>query len=123
MGLQSFVTHMIPETPIARIPVRANGKIAFVRLEDVDWIEADGNYLRLHVAGEVHRVRETMDRMHQRLAGTSFARIHRSTIVNVERVIEVEPWYTGEYVVRLSTGEELTLTRTYRDAFFALCGR
>jgi two-component system LytT family response regulator len=123
MGLQTFIANMSPETPIARIPVRSNGKITFVRLEEVDWIEADGNYLRLHVAGEVHRVRETMDRMHRRLEGTTFARIHRSTIVNVERVKEVEPWYTGEYVVRLSTGEELTLTRTYRDAFFTHCGR
>lgn len=112
-----------PDPTLGRLPVRSNGKMQFVRLVDVDWIEADSNYLRLHVAGQVHRIRETMDHMQKRLLGTSFVRIHRSMMVNVERVKEVEPWYTGEYVVRLSTGEELTLTRTYRDSFFAVCGR
>lgn len=123
MAFQSMSVPANPGPVIERLQVRANGKLQFVRLEDVDWIEADSNYLRLHVAGTVHRIRETMDRMQKRLAGTSFARIHRSMMVNVDRVKEVEPWYTGEYVVRLSTGEELTLTRTYRDSFFAICRR
>jgi two-component system LytT family response regulator len=102
----------------ARIPIRSQGKMSFLRLEDVDWIEADGNYLRLHVGNSVHRIRETMDHMERQLAGAPFKRIHRSTIVNTTRVKEVEPWYTGEYIVRLTSGAELTLTRTYREAFF-----
>src|SRR5262249_33943914 len=96
-----------------RIPIRSKGgRIYFVRAKDIEWIEAEGNYLRLHVGKDEHLVRETMQSFEARLAGMPFARIHRSAIVNLEVIREVEPWYTGEYIVRLLNGKELTLSRT-----------
>ena len=107
-----------------RIPIRSKGgRISFVRAHDIQWIEADGNYLHLHLANEQHLVRETMASFQDRLAGLPFARIHRSTIVNLEFVREIDPWYTGEYIVRLQNGKELTLSRTYRDQVLELTKR
>jgi two-component system LytT family response regulator len=107
-----------------RVPIRARGgRIYFVRTMDIDWIEADGNYLRLHVADQQHEIRETMQSFEARLAGLPFLRIHRSVIINLERVREIRPWYTGEYAIHLSTGKELTLTRTYRERFFQATGK
>lgn len=107
-----------------RVPIRsAAGRIYFVRVKDIDWIEADGNYLRLHVGEQVHPLRETMHALEVRLKGLPFIRIHRSTIVNIDRVKEVEPWFTGEYIIYLDSGKELTLTRTYRDRFFDAAGK
>ncbi len=106
-----------------RIAVRTGGRIVLVRVEDVDWIEARGNYARLHVApaagagvpGPVHLVRETMAALEAALDPARFVRIHRSAIVNLERVRELHPLFHGEYVVVLRSGERLTLSRGYRD--------
>ncbi len=106
-----------------RIAVRTSGRIVLVRVEDVDWIEACGNYARLHVApaagaaapGPVHLVRETMAALEAGLDPARFVRIHRSAIVNLERVRELHPLFHGEYVVVLRSGERLTLSRGYRD--------
>jgi two-component system LytT family response regulator len=124
MVAQASLQRLFFERMNERVPIRAcGGRIYFVRTMDIDWIEADGNYLRLHVANNEHEIRETMQSFEARLAGLPFSRIHRSVIINLERVKEVRPWYTGEYSVHLSTGKELTLTRTYRDRFFQATGR
>jgi two-component system LytT family response regulator len=105
-----------------RIAVRSNGKITLLRLDTIDWIEASGNYLLLHVGKTTHAIRETMQSFAQKLSRFPFARIHRSTIVNLNRISDIQPWYTGEYVVRLDTGAELTMTRTYRRSLMELIG-
>lgn len=109
--------------PPTRIPVKAKGRVIFVRLEDVEWIEAEANYLRLHLAGESYLLRETMNSFEARVDGSQFMRIHRSTMVNIDRIRDVQPWFTGEYIVRMKSGKELTLTRTYRDNLRKLLGR
>jgi two-component system, LytTR family, response regulator len=101
--------------PNARLPVKAKGRIVFVGLDEVEWIEAAGNYLRLHVAGESYSLRETMNAFEAKLDPSRFMRIHRSAIVNIDHIKEVQPWFTGEYVVRMKSGKELTLTRSYLD--------
>ena len=87
----------------------------FLRTDEIDWIEAAGNYVRLHLGEESHLFRETMNRMESRLDGRRFVRIHRSRIVNTERVKELQPWFNGEYVVVLQNGTRLTLSRGYRE--------
>lgn len=97
-----------------RVPVRsADGRIFFVALDDVEWIEASGNYINLHTRGGTHTLRETITSFEDRFHSSQFIRIHRSAIVNSDHVQEVQPWFTGEYVVRLKSGKELTLSRGY----------
>ena len=98
-----------------RLVVKTAGRFSFVRIKDIDWIEAAGNYVRLHLGKEDHLLRESMAALETKLDAHSFVRIHRSTIVNLERIRELQPTFHGEYVVVLRDGTELTLSRTYRD--------
>lgn len=99
-----------------RLLVHSRGAIRFVNTGGVRWVEAAGNYVRLHtVAGDTHLVRETMSRLEQKLDPDRFVRIHRSAMVNLEHVEELRHWSSGEYRVELDDGTELKLTRTYRD--------
>lgn len=97
-----------------RIVVRDGDKAIFVKLSDVDWIEAESNYVRLHLGKSSHLVRETLSVLEQRLDPARFRRIHRSTIVNIEAVRELHSWFHGEYRVLLRGGHELKLSRSYR---------
>jgi two-component system LytT family response regulator len=108
--------------PLERLVVKSAGRVYFVRIEDIDWIEAAGNYVRLHVGSEDHLLRESMGGLESRLDGARFLRIHRSTIVNVERIKELQPSFHGDYVVILQDGTELTLSRGYRDKLQELLG-
>lgn len=98
-----------------RLVVKSGGRVFFLRTEEIDWIEAAGNYVRLHLGTESHLFRETMNRMEARLDGRRFSRIHRSRIVNTERIKEMQPWFNGDSVVILRDGTRLTLSRGYRD--------
>lgn len=99
----------------ARIAVRTHGKVVFLRSEDIEWVEAAGNYVRLHVGGEAHVLRESMKNMETRLNPDTFVRIHRSAIVNVNRIRELQPWFHGEYVVILNDGTRLMASRVFSD--------
>ena len=108
--------------PLERVTIKAAGRIYFVKTEEIDWIEAAGNYLRLHVGAGTHSLRETMNNLEARLDPDRFWRIHRSTIVNVDRVRELQPLFHGDYIVVLHDGTELTLSRTYRRNLPGLFG-
>jgi two-component system LytT family response regulator len=101
---------------VQRVLVRSDGRIRLLAVNDIDWIEAADNYARLHAGAERHLIRETMASLEARLDPAHFARIHRSTIVNLDRVRELQPTFNGEYAVLLHTGAKLTLSRGYRDA-------
>jgi two-component system LytT family response regulator len=101
--------------PLDRIMVKSAGRIYFLRLEEIDWIEAAGNYVRLHSGQDEHLLRETMNGLESKLDGQKFLRIHRSTIVNLERVQELQPLFHGDYVVILKNGTQLTMSRNYRE--------
>jgi two-component system LytT family response regulator len=98
-----------------RIVVRAEGRMVFVRTEEIDWVEAYANYVKIHAGPVVHLMRETMASMEKMLPRDKFARIHRSTIVNLDRIVEMTPWMSGDYDVLLSTGARLKLSRSYRE--------
>lgn len=100
----------------SRLMVRLRDRIHFVRTEDVDWFEAAGNYVRLHVADRSHLIRSTMSAIEERLDPQQFVRIHRSTIVNVDRIKEIQPWAGGDYLAILKSGQQLRISRGYRDA-------
>lgn len=106
----------------ARFAIKTPGRVFFVRQEDIDWMEAADNYVNLHVGSETHLIRETMNSLEQRLDPRRFLRIHRSTIVNADRIKELRPWFHGEYVVLLKDSTELTLSRTYREKILGILG-
>ncbi len=107
-GVQESITR-------ERILLRSGGEIYFVKAEDIDWIEAEGDYMKFHAAGRVHLLRETMAHLEERLDSRRFIRIHRSTIVNIDRVKKLSPSFAGEYAVILHDGTKLRLSRGYHD--------
>jgi two-component system LytT family response regulator len=104
-----------PARHLERLMIKSSGRVFFLRTEELDWIEAEGNYLRLHAGKESHLLRETMNRLASKLDPDKFLRIHRSTLVNIERIKELQPLFSGDYVVILRDGKQLTLSRSYRD--------
>ncbi len=105
-----------------RLVVKSSGRVYFLKTDEIDWVEAAGNYVRLHVSKDSHLMRETMNGIEVRLDTRSFMRIHRSTIVNLERIKELQPWFHGDYVVLLRDGTRLTLSRGYRDKLQQVLG-
>jgi two-component system LytT family response regulator len=99
----------------SRILVKHDGRMFFVKVGDIDWIEADRNYVRLHVGAAAHTIRERISHLEETLDPRVFARIHRSTIVNINRIREMQQWFSGDYVVVLENGTRLRLSRHYRD--------
>ena len=121
--LREFLHTLSTTTPpshVSRFPVRANGEIYFVRVDDVDWIDAEGNYVALHAAGRRHLVRDTIKSLEGRLDPAKFVRVHRSAIINVDRLRKLQPYFHGEYVITLQDGTTLTSSRTYSDRLRAL---
>jgi two-component system LytT family response regulator len=106
-----------------RLMIKSGGRIHFVRMADIDWCEAAGNYVRVHAGTQRYMVRDTMSRLESDLDPQQFIRIHRSTIVNVDRIQEMQSSFNGEYVVLLRSGVRLTLSRGYRDAIQPRLGK
>jgi len=106
-----------------RLVVKSSGRVYFVRTADIDWCEAAGNYVCLHVGAQSHLVRETMSHLETQLDPRQFVRIHRSTIANVDRIQELRSSFNGEHVVVLRDGSRLTLSRGYRDSLQARLGQ
>jgi two-component system LytT family response regulator len=98
-----------------RFLVKGDGQMYFVAVDDIDWIEAYGNYVRLHVGKGVHLIRETLGNIERQLDPTRFARVHRSSVVNLDRVARMDLWGAGDYVVLLKDGTKLKLSRWYRS--------
>jgi len=114
--LLALVHDLKPEPQkMDRLVVKSAGRVFFLRTDEIDWIEAAGNYVRLHLSEDSHLFRETMNNMEARLDTNRFVRIHRSRIVNTDRIKELQPWFNGEYVVVLQNGARLTLSRGYRE--------
>ena len=106
-----------------RLVVKSGGRLFFLRTDEIDWVEAAGNYVRLHVGTASHLLRETMNAIEGRLDPEKFFRIHRCRIVNMDRIQELQPWLNGEYAVVLRTGARLTLSRGYREKLQDRLGR
>jgi hypothetical protein len=101
---------------LTRIPVKTRGRLTFVDLADVDWIETQGNYLALHAGSTVHMIRETATRFEAKLDANRFVRIHRRAIVAVDRVREMQPAANGDAILWLVDGRALRASRRYREA-------
>ncbi len=107
---------------LARLAVATRGKVHVLRIEDVDWIETAGNYVRLHSGGAAHLYRDSLASFEAKLDPKRFVRIHRSTVVNVDRVATLEPSFRREHIVELRDGTRLTLAAPYRRRLQAIVG-
>jgi two-component system LytT family response regulator len=104
------------ETYAERVTAVDNGRILFVNVDAITWIGADGNYVQVHAGNRTYEIRETLSNLEKKLDPRHFARIHRSTIVNIRRIKEIQPWFRGHHVVILETGEHLRMSRYQREA-------
>jgi two-component system LytT family response regulator len=107
---------------VERLVIKAGGRAFFLKTEEIDWIEAEGKYVRLHVGKDSYLLREAISGIETQLDSKKFPRIHRSTIVNIDRVRELQPWFHNEYRVILNDGTELMLSRSCRKKLGELLG-
>ncbi len=105
---------------LERLVVKSVGRVFFLKTDEIDWIEAAGNYVKLHTGRESHMIRETMNGIESKLNPEKFLRIHRSTVVHIDRIKELHPMFSGDYAVILRNGTELALSRNYRERFLEL---
>ena len=101
--------------PQGRMVIRNGDRMPVVRHADIEYVESDGNYVKLHAGTVTHRFRGTIQGFLEELDARQFARVHRGTIVNLERVREVQPWYSGDFVLVMQSGAKLRLSRTYNN--------
>jgi two-component system LytT family response regulator len=120
--LVSLLENLKAKKYLERIVVKNSGRVFFIKTEEIDWIEAAGNYLKLHVGRDAHLIRETMQSIEAKLDPEKFFRIHRSTLVQIDRIKELHPLFGGDYAVILRNGTELNLSRNYRDRLPELFG-
>jgi two-component system LytT family response regulator len=106
------------EAYLVRMLIRKGNRIHILRVEDIDWIGAAGDYIEIHSKTDVHLMHEKLREIERRLDPRRFQRIHRSTIVNIERVAELEPLFHRDHAVILRNGRRLTLSRTFQEGFF-----
>ena len=100
---------------LTRVMIKAAGRVVLLKVAEIDFIEADGNYAKLHVGRKAHLLREKMHDLEGRLDPAKFVRIHRSIIVNLDRIKEMQPHFNGDYIVVLDDGRQLRLSRTRRE--------
>jgi two-component system LytT family response regulator len=103
------------ERYLTRLMIKAASRVMLLKVDEIDFIEADGNYAKLHTGRKTHLLREKMNDLEGRLDPAKFVRIHRSIIVNLERIKEMHPHFNGDYVVVLEDGRQLKLSRTRRE--------
>ncbi len=108
---------------VDRLVIKNTGRIHFLKTVDIDWVEAEGNYVRIHVGKESHLLREPISSLETQLNAKKFLRVHRSTIVNLDRIHELQPWFHGEYRIILKDGTQLMLSRSYRDKLQQVLGK
>lgn len=109
-----------PQNGSDRLIIKSGGRVVFIKAAEIDWVEAAANYVRIHSGAETYLMRETMNSFEARLDSNKFIRIHRSIIVNIEKIKELQPCNSGEYIVVLRNGKELSLSRSFRDRIQSL---
>ena len=114
--LDALLSAVQPQrAPLRRLAVRHPDRVELLAVDDVDWIQADGNYVTVHAGGRRHLIRETLTAVAARLDSQRFARVHRSAVVNLDRVAALHPASHGDYTVALVDGTLVPMSRTYRE--------
>jgi len=100
---------------LERIMIKERGSMFFIKVDEIDWVEAAGDYVSIHVGPKSHLLRETMSGLMKKLNPRQFVRVHRSSIVKVDSIRELKPYFHGDYIIILKNGKELKLSRRYWD--------
>jgi two-component system LytT family response regulator len=103
-----------------RLVIHTSGRVLFLKVDDIDWLEASGNYVMIHTGREKYLMRDTLRALGERLDPARFVRLHRSSMVNIERLRELLPWSRGEQVAVLRDGTQLTIGRAFRERLMAV---
>lgn len=116
--MQEFLKEIQSGSPsMDRIFVKTKNRLLPVRIQDIDWIEASGKYIVLHAGAEEHLIRDSLISMEKKLPARQFRRTHRSSIVNIDSIKEIQPLFHGDSCIILKTGHRITLSRSFRDRF------
>jgi two-component system LytT family response regulator len=108
---------------VDRLVIKNGGRVFFLETGEINWVEAEGNYVRLHTDKKAHLLRETISSLEEQLDPKKFLRVHRSTIVRIDSIRELQPWFHGEYHIILHNGTKLTLSRNYREQLQSVLGK
>jgi two-component system LytT family response regulator len=119
--LAEMIRH-VRSVPESQLIVKSDGRILFLDVDEIDWVDAAANYVQIHAGRGTHVVRESVAHLAERLSASHFARIHRSIIVNLQKIKEVRACNSGEYLVLLKNGKELSCSRRYNSSIRALVG-
>jgi two-component system, LytTR family, response regulator len=119
-NLHELLEQFRPKEYLSRFVVKTRGRVLLLKIDDVDSLEASGNYVELRSGKQSYLVRETLNDVERKLDPQRFARVHRSTIVNVDRIQELQPWSHGDFIVVLKDGVKLRLSRRYRQNLKAI---
>jgi len=111
--MQRLIAEATGRAYATRLMVKHHGRVLFLQIRDVDWIKALANYVELHVGAQTYMIRETLNSLESRLDPDLFARVHRSVIVNMDRIKELQPWSHNDYLVILKDGTEIRMSRRY----------
>ena len=118
-AVRALVRHVqeqgLASKPASRLKVRQGEHIHFIRVEDVEWFEAEGNYIVLHQGDGEDRIRSTLTGLEQQLDPDRFVRVHRSVILNLDHLKEVQPWFSGDYLAIMKNGKQIRVSRRYKD--------
>lgn len=115
-SLTAFLERVQQRTTFMQhVAVKSKGRVRLVPVDEIDWFESAGNYVRLHVGNERFLLRQTMNGLEQKLDPTQFVRIHRTTIVNVQRIRDTRPASHGDHIIVLLDGTQLQMSRAYRE--------
>jgi two-component system, LytTR family, response regulator len=113
--LAELLHEVHPDTKyVQKFVIKSRGRIYFLKTPEIDWIEAAGNYVKFHTGNDTHMIRMSMNSIEEKLDPQQFQRIHRSTIVCLDRIKEIRPWFNGEHIIVLHNGSQLSLSRGYR---------
>lgn len=112
--VEQLLAEMKPRSFLTRVMVKSRGRVIFLKVEEIDWIETSANYVELHVGKLVYLLRETLSALEEKLDPQQFARVHRTTIVNLDRIQELQPWSHYDFIVLLKDGTKLRMSRRYR---------
>jgi len=118
LGAFTVLVHLFDHFPARRprsIPIKTRGRLGYLDLDQVEWIESQGNYLALHAAGKSHLIRETMGSFTARMDTARFVRVHRRTVVDIHRVREIQPIANGDFLLSMHDGRAIRGSRSYRD--------
>ena len=122
LKLKKLLEEFRPRDYLTRVIVKSRGRVLFLNVEDVDWIETSANYVELHSGRNSYLLRETLQSLETRLNPRQFARLHRTIIVNIDRIRELQPWSHGDFIVILKDETKLRMSRRYRENLSSVWG-